>query len=161
MPMDSAGRHRPNAQLAARSSQMHAARSGGQAPKPGMPPGGDSDPMDGKDSVGSVTVHDHGDGTMHTEHEDGSKVEHPDVTHMAAHMMAHHAPGDKHMAMSHDGISMKDSHADENGEVDGPHEHPDADAMADHMREHMDGDGSPVPEHPGDDGYESDIEYGV
>ena len=62
-----------------------------------------------KESMGSVTVHDHGDGTMHTEHEDGSRVEHPDVTHLAAHMMAHHAPGDKHMAMSHDGMNMKDS----------------------------------------------------
>ena len=160
MPMDSQGKHRPNAQLARRADQMHASR---QAPKPGMPPGGDKEAMPGeeKESVGQVTVHDHGDGTFHTEHEDGTKVDHPDVTHMAAHLMAHMAPGDKHMAMTGDGMSMKDSHAGEDGAVDGPHEHPDEEAMADHMREQMGGGGGEVPAHGDEDGYGDDIEYGV
>lgn len=160
MPLDSQGKHRPNQQLARRADQMHAARSG--APKPGMPPGGDGDPMSGE-SAGSVTVHDHGDGTMHTEHEDGSLVDHPDATHMAAHLMAHHSPGDKYMAMSHNGMEMKSSHADENGQVDGPTEHPDTEAMADHMRGVMDGEAGDgrVPMHGGKDGYGEDIEYGV
>ena len=162
MAMDAAGRHRPNPQIARHYDHM--AGAGRQAPMPGKPPGGDKEPMPGeeKESMGSVTVHDHGDGTMHSEHEDGSRVEHPHVTHMAAHLMAHHAPGDKHMAMSHDGVDMKDSHADEGGMVDGPHDHPDIEALKQHVGEHMDGEGGgEVPEHGDDDGYEQDMEYGA
>lgn len=166
MSMDSQGKHRPNPQLARRADRMHSMRSGGgSAPKPGMPDGGDRDPMasgEEKESVGSVTVHDHGDGTMHSEHSDGSRVEHPDVTHMAAHLMAHHAPGDKHMAMKHDGIKGSDSHAGEDGAVEGPHDHPDAESMGSHAVEHMGGDGGgEVPQDDEEDGYDQDMEYGV
>lgn len=160
MPMDSQGRHRPSAQLARRADQMHSMR---QAPTPGRAPGGDKDAMPGeeKDSVGSVTVHDHGDGTMHSEHSDGSRVEHPDVTHMAAHLMAHHMPGDKHMAMSHDGMKMTAHHADEDGEIQGPHEG-DMGTMQNKMAEVMDGDGhGRPPMNDEEDGYGDDIEYGV
>ena len=161
MPMDQQGRHRPNPQIARHYDRMSGA--GRQAPSPGRAPGGDAEPIDGseKDSIGKVTVHDHGDGTFHTEHEDGSRVEHPDVTHMAAHLMAHHSPGDKHMAMSHDGMgNMTAHHADENGEVHGPHEG-DTEAMAAKMHEVMGEDGGEVPEHGDEDGYSDDIEYGV
>jgi hypothetical protein len=81
---------------------------------------------------------------------------------MAAHLMAHHAPGDKHMAMSHDGMSGKSSQSGEDGQVDGPQDHPDVDSMKDAMEMHMgDGQGGEVPRHGDEDGYGDDIEYGV
>jgi len=48
-------------------------------------------------------VHDHGDGTFHTEHPDGTREEHPDHLHMLAHLGHKVTDGDKHHIFHHDG----------------------------------------------------------
>lgn len=119
----------------------------------------ESDPGE---SIMHTTMHDHGDGTFHTEHEDGTKTEHPSLGHALMHMAAKHAPGDKHMHMHHDGVNITSHHADEDGEVHGPDEHADGDEAAEHARGVMDGDeDGEVPRHGDDDGYDDDLEYGV
>jgi hypothetical protein len=60
-------------------------------------------------------VHDHGDGTFHTEHPDGTHEEHPDHLHLLAHLGHHFTDGDRHHIVHHDGISAHSHSIDEAG----------------------------------------------
>lgn len=62
------------------------------------------------------TVHEHGDGTMHTEMADGTKTEHLDHLHMMAHMGHHMTGGDAHHVTHHDGMSYHSHGVDESGQ---------------------------------------------
>ena len=60
-------------------------------------------------------VHDHGDGTFHTEHPGGEREEHPDHLHMLAHLGHKVTDGDKHHVVHHDGIAAHSHSIDEQG----------------------------------------------
>lgn len=78
---------------------------------------------------------------MHSEHEDGSVVEHPSVGHMAMHLAHHHEPDGKHMHIHEDGMGQHTTHhVGPDGEVQGPHQHGDMEAVKQHMDSAM-GDG--------------------
>jgi hypothetical protein len=68
-------------------------------------------------------VHDHGDGTFHTEHPDGTREEHPDHLHMLAHLGHKVTDGDKHHIFHHDGISAHSHSIDEAGNHEDHGEH--------------------------------------
>ena len=68
-------------------------------------------------------VHDHGDGTFHTEHPDGTREEHPDHLHMRAHLGHKVTDGDKHHIFHHDGISAHSHSIDEAGNHEDHGEH--------------------------------------
>ena len=72
-------------------------------------------------------VHDHGDGTFHTEHPDGTREEHPDHLHMLAHLGHKVTDGDKHHIFHHDGISAHSHSIDEAGNHEDHGEHNTAD----------------------------------
>lgn len=69
------------------------------------------------------TVHEHGDGTFHTEHADGSREEHPDHLHMMAHLGHHVTGGDKHHVVHHDGMVSHSHSIDEQGQHEDHGEH--------------------------------------
>ena len=69
------------------------------------------------------SVHDHGDGTFHTEHPDGTREEHPDHLHMLAHLGHKVTDGDKHHIFHHDGISAHSHSIDEAGNHEDHGEH--------------------------------------
>ena len=75
----------------------------------------------GSDQIHSV--HDHGDGTFHTEHPDGTREEHPDHLHMLAHLGHKVTDGDKHHIVHHDGISAHSHSIDEAGNHEDHGEH--------------------------------------
>jgi len=79
----------------------------------------------GSDQIHSV--HDHGDGTFHTEHPDGTREEHPDHLHMLAHLGHKVTDGDKHHIFHHDGISAHSHSIDEAGNHEDHGEHNTAD----------------------------------
>jgi hypothetical protein len=68
-------------------------------------------------------VHDHGDGTFHTEHPDGTREEHPDHLHMLAHLGHKVTDGDKHHIVHHDGIAAHSHSIDEAGNHEDHGEH--------------------------------------
>ena len=68
-------------------------------------------------------VHDHGDGTFHTEHPDGTREEHPDHLLMLAHIGNKVTDGDKHIIFNHDGISAHSHSIDEAGNHEDHGEH--------------------------------------
>jgi hypothetical protein len=72
-------------------------------------------------------VHDHGDGTFHTEHPDGTHEEHPDHLHMLAHLGHKVTDGDKHHIVHHDGIAAHSHSIDEAGNHEDHGEHNTAD----------------------------------
>ena len=83
-------------------------------------------------------VHDHGDGTFHTEH--------PDHLHMLAHLGHHVTSGDKHHIVHHDGIAAHSHSIDEQGQHTDHGEH----NTANEAREAMDkflGEESEEPQH--------------
>jgi hypothetical protein len=91
-------------------------------------------------------VHEHGDGTFHTEHPDGTKEEHPDHLHLLAHLGHHLTSGDKHHIVHHDGIAAHSHSIDEAGQHEDHGEH----NTANEAREAMDkflGEESEEPQH--------------
>ena len=98
----------------------------------------------GSDQIHSV--HDHGDGTFHTEHPDGTREEHPDHLHMLAHLGHKVTDGDKHHIVHHDGIAAHSHSIDEQGQHTDHGEH----NTANEAREAMDkflGEESEEPQH--------------
>jgi hypothetical protein len=90
-------------------------------------------------SAGHTTLHDHGDGTFHTEGADGQREEHPHIGHALMHMAGAHSDGIHHHA-HHDGMGGSiTSHHHDGMQVHGPHEHGSSDEAADHMKGVMDG----------------------
>jgi hypothetical protein len=111
--------------------------SGGQKPPMATPQASGPTPTaTGPGMEGGVhtTLHDHGDGTFHTEGHDGSREEHPHIGHALVHMGAKHSEG-VHMHVHHDGMGMTSHHhMGGGGQPEGPHEHASADEAADHMK---------------------------
>lgn len=86
MPHDKAGKFHLGSQRAhaADKAAAPAAPHGGGAPhEPGM---------DGGEAA-STTLHDHGDGSFHTEGHDGEHVEHPDMQSAMSHIAGKHGGG--------------------------------------------------------------------
>ena len=78
----------------------------------------------------SLTVHDHGDGTFHTEHHDGTPEEqHPDHLHMSAHVAHHMEPEKKHFHTAHDGFEHQSHGVHEDGTHEGTDTHEDTDSL--------------------------------
>ena len=95
----------------------------------------------------AMTVHDHGDGTYHTE-AGGQKEEHPDLLHMTTHIAHHHAPESKHHHSMHDGFAHQTHGVSEDGQHQGTNEHESSDEAANEMKSFM-GDGAPEGESQG------------
>ncbi|MGH9345053.1 MAG: hypothetical protein ACRD19_14995 [Terriglobia bacterium] len=100
-----------------------------------------------------TTLHDHGDGTFHTESHDGERAEHPSIGHALMHLAAKHSGG-KHMHIHHDGEAMTSHHVDEQGDIEGPHEHETPEDLADHVSNVMGGE-MPQAEEAGDEPVDS------
>ena len=151
MPRDSQGNFHLNTQRALGADKARkltapgAPQPGGpvHAPKPAAPPKpGGSRPGEintesredrQAESAAHTTLHDHGDGTFHSEGHDGEQVEHPHIGHALMHMAQKHAPGIKHMHVQHDGVEHVSHHVGEDGEVQGPHSHENMEALKQHM----------------------------
>jgi hypothetical protein len=88
---------------------------------------------EGEASAKHTTLHDHGDGTFHTEYSDGAEEQHPDIGHAVTHMAHLHAPEGKHHHVHHDGMMMHSHGVDEKGEHDGTHDHANMDELRDSM----------------------------
>src|SRR5271154_2092917 len=116
----------------------------------GVPPAHGSPEKDGV----HITVHDHGDGTFHSEHHDGHTEEHPDHLHMTTHIAHHMAPGMMHHHSAHDGFSHQSHGVNEDGEHDGSHDHDNLDQLKDSMDTFL-GEEAQEGKHDGSDG-ESD-----
>lgn len=147
MPMDKAGKYRPNHQLAAHADKMSAGRSAPPAAKltPGAEPheeGGDASEL-----------HDHGDGTYHSMI-GGEKTEHPSLGHALMHMAAHHEPEGTHVHAHSDGMGVKTHHVSDGGEPQGPTEHESPEEAGQHMASVMNGEGGDSMPHGEPDGDE-------
>ncbi len=158
MPKDQAGKFHLNSQKAHASDRMATSASGKMSVQ--------STPKETPENTGtgeggaSSHLHDHGDGTFHVEHEDGSRTEHPHIGHALMHMAAKHAPGDKHMHAHHDGMSHTSHHVGEDGAVQGPTEHENTEALKEHLGRFFDEE-SKEPEHwGGEDGGEESYASG-
>ena len=88
-----------------------------------------ADSIEGEHAQDNIhEVHDHGDGTFHTIHPDGSREEHPDHLHMLASLGHNITGGDKHHIVHHDGISAhshsisEDGQHEDHGEATSPEE---------------------------------------
>ncbi len=91
------------------------------------------------DGGSHTTLHDHGDGTFHTEGHDGSSEEHPHLGHALAHMAGKHGGGAKHMNVHADGMGGHTSHhVDSDGQAQGPHDHENIEALKDHLGKFFD-----------------------
>jgi len=65
---------------------------------------------------GAHSIHDHGDGSFHTEHPDGSREEHPHHMAAMAHVGHKITGGDKHHVVHHDGMSAHSHSIHEDGQ---------------------------------------------
>ena len=82
-----------------------------------------------------TTLHDHGDGTFHTEGDE--RMEHPDIGHALTHIGSVHAEG-KHFHVHHDGLSMHSHGTNEAGEHEGTHDHENIEELKDSMAQFLD-----------------------
>ena len=153
MPTDKSGRFHLNTQRAMASDRMAApAKKAAAVSSKVDSPAGDREA--GGES--STTLHDHGDGTFHTESHDGERTEHPSIGHALVHLAAKHAEGGKHMHIhGHEsGGGHTSHHAHEDGHVNGPHETESTDDLKEHVGESMGGeDASAAPDDAG--GYDA------
>lgn len=88
------------------------------------------------EGMAQTTLHDHGDGTFHTESHDGERMEHPHIGHALMHLAAKHSEG-KHMHIHQDGEALTSHHVDESGDVEGPHEHATPEELQQHVGDVM------------------------
>jgi len=128
MPTDKKGKFHLGTQRAHAADREAAPKAAKEPPTEGAP---EHNMNDGEGA--HTSLHEHGDGTYHTEGHDGERVEHPHIGHALMHMAAKHGGGGTHMHAHHDGVSHVTHHVRDGGEVEGPHEHPDAEAMKEHM----------------------------
>ncbi len=140
MPKDSSGAFHFNTQRAKAADRMGAKPKSGM----GMPK---AEPMPKMEGMGEekgggmhTTLHDHGDGTFHTESHDGMREEHPHIGHALMHMAGMHSEGIHHHA-HHDGAGITSHHHTGGPEgVSGPHEHGSTEEAMDHMGKVMNGE---------------------
>jgi hypothetical protein len=94
----------------------------------------------GQDAGGgaSTTLHDHGDGSYHTEGSDGEKVEHPHIGDALMHMAGKHSDGEHMHAHKGEDGSLTSHHVGEDKQVQGPHNHQNIEALKDHMGKFLD-----------------------
>jgi len=83
MPLDNAGKYHMNPQ---RMMGANAMKANKHEQSPVAPPAQDSTTVGEK----MTSLHDHGDGTFHTEDESGQSMEHPDLDTALDHMKAKH-----------------------------------------------------------------------
>lgn len=106
----------------------------GKAPEKKAPMGAHKAEVGGeKESTSHTVLHNHGDGTYHSEHHDGTREEHPDIGHALTHIGHLHEEG-KHHHVLHDGAMMHSHGTDEQGQHDGTHDH----ANMEELRQTMD-----------------------
>ena|SRR5271156_2247034 len=116
-------------------------------------------PMEGKEmheggggmeggSEGAHSIHDHGDGTFHTEHPDGSREEHPHHLAAMAHVGHKITGGDKHHVVHHDGMSAHSHSVHEDGQHE-DHGEEDAHGALDKFLGEEEGQGEPMHEEAG------------
>ena len=122
MPVDSRGKHHPNVQRAMGADKI--ASMPKSKPMGGMPAKKNEAPgaMETEGGGAHTTLHDHGDGTFHTETHDGERTEHPHIGHALVHMGAKHSPMAKHTHIHSEGGSHTMHHAGEDGQAQGPHD---------------------------------------
>jgi hypothetical protein len=128
---DSKGRFHPNFQLAHNADRMASKKpeAGGMR----RPPMGGAGTAAGEhESIAHTTLHDHGDGTFHTEHEDGSVVEHPAIGHALMHMAAKHSDGLHFHAHHHPVDGIKSHQVGDDGHVEA-HDHQNIEDLKDSM----------------------------
>jgi hypothetical protein len=102
-------------------------------------PGAKPMPESGEGGKSPMTIHDHGDGTYHSE-KDGMKEEHPDLLHMTTHVAHSHAPESKHHHSMHDGFAHATHGVTEDGQHHGTNEHESGDQAANEMKQFMGGE---------------------
>ena len=91
MPMDGKGRYHMNP-AHAKMADKEQAKPSAKAPTTPEPPI--------EDGGMHTTLHDHGDGTFHTEGNDGDVQEHPSLDHALQHMQMKHGGGQMAEPMS-------------------------------------------------------------
>jgi hypothetical protein len=74
--------------------------------------------VDGDGGETQTTITHHADGTHTSEHQDGTREEHPDHLHMLAHIGHKVTGGDKHHIVHHDGMSAHSHSIGEDGQHD-------------------------------------------
>ena len=84
-----------------------------------------------------TTLHDHGDGTFHTEGHDGEKMEHPSLGHALMHMHGRHADGMPGMHVHADGMGGYTTHHHDGEQLHGPHEHGSTEELQHHVGQVM------------------------
>jgi hypothetical protein len=150
MPFDKAGKFHLNTQRANASDRVKP-----MSPPPAEPKG--KPEAGGSGSDAHTTLHDHGDGTFHTESHDGERTDHPSIGHAVVHIASRHAEGGKHMHIHHDGGSHVSHHAGEDGQAQGPDEHADTEALKQHVGEFFgDGGGEGADQDSGDQSADGD-----
>ena len=77
-------------------------------------------------------LHPHGDGSYHSITPGGERTEHPHIGHALVHLGKHHEQG-KHMHVHSDGMEHTTHHAEDGGEVQGPHSHENIEALKEHL----------------------------
>ena len=121
MPLDKSGKFHGNVQRAMGADKHASKPPAGHASS--MSPTTEDGAAHESDGGSHTTLHDHGDGTFHTEGHDGEKTEHPHIGHALAHMAGKHGGGSKHMNIHADGMGGHTSHhVAEDGKVQGPHD---------------------------------------
>lgn len=128
MPLDKSGSYHFNKQRADASDRMGPK----PAPMSAKPSDSEAKPESGGDST---TLHDHGDGTFHT---DPGGEQHQHIGHALMHMAGKHSTG-KHFHAHHDGGHVT-THHNSDGQTEGPSEHGSGDEAAEEMKGVM-GDG--------------------
>jgi hypothetical protein len=138
MPTDKAGKFHLNAQRAMASDKAATGPSKGITAMPGVS-GEETSDGTAADTGVHTTLHNHGDGTFHTEHHDGTRTEHPHIGHALAHMHGlHNDGGAKHINVHSDGMTHTSHQHDGSGNVEGPHDHANIEALKEHMGKFLD-----------------------
>ena len=89
-----------------------------------------------------TTLHDHGDGTFHSEGHDGEKMEHPSIGHALMHLAGKHGDGGKHLHAHQGEDGSHTTHQHDGSQVQGPHDHENIEALKEHLGKFFDEEGS-------------------
>jgi len=133
MPTDKAGNFHLNTQRAQAADRMPAKPAPAAEPKPN----------EEKPGANATTLHDHGDGTYHTESAGGERTEHAHIGHALMHLHAKHADG-KAMHIHEHGSGHMTHHVSDDGQVSGPEEHASPEDLQAHVGQIFAGEGEPA-----------------
>jgi len=149
MPTDSSGKFHLNSQRAMAADKAMKAPKTPEAKDMKMAAKGDQG-----NSGSHMTIHDHGDGSYHTESHEGEKTDHASIHEALSHAGAKMVGG-KHMHVHHDGMSMHSGHSDDSGQTEG-HDHENLDALKSSMDQFLDEEGKEGDDKSSDDSSNSD-----